>query len=74
MISTRFFDDAAYSVEENIDHLLIWSLFPLDKPSVEYILELELPGKKTLYFENYQPLKSIPDLSHVHVFVKNEQQ
>lgn len=74
-----------YDVEQNIKHLVLWSLQPIDPKEIDLILEKELSArareegtcsfshkdyKDLCWFEQTIDQKSVKGVWHVHVFVE----
>lgn len=78
-------NDFPYLLEDNIKHLVCWFnpiLFPYNSPDLNTIPEqikiimklynsnLTL-GKEWIYFENNTSARSVPEIRHIHIFIKN---
>ena len=70
-----FVNNFAYYLDENIIHYLIFSLEALSDEKIEHVIDKQIKPKESLYidsvyWQNPQNLKSIPDFWHAHVLVK----
>lgn len=66
-------NDYPYFLEEDMEHWILWINPSFAKPSknkISKILEEELGEKDFLTFENAEENKSIPEIEHIHVFIK----
>lgn len=61
-----------YYVQEGISHKLLWSIKDLNDKEIREYLGKELFGLEYVYFRNPEHLRSIPDIFHIHVFIKYE--
>ncbi|KAG0226896.1 hypothetical protein BGW42_003299 [Actinomortierella wolfii] len=62
-----------YSVEDGIEHWLIWSRHPLrDENWIRRYLEERLPGREYLFFINPAVHRSIKSIFHIQVFTRGE--
>lgn len=61
-----------YNVEKNVEHKLLWSLNDLSDENIKMFLDDKI-NKEYIYFRNPANLRSIPDLFHIHVFIKTPQ-
>ncbi|KAF9975655.1 hypothetical protein BGZ73_000611 [Actinomortierella ambigua] len=60
-----------YSVQDGIEHWLIWSRYPLrDEHWIRRYLEERLPGREYLFFVNSADQRSIKSIFHIQVFTK----
>lgn len=51
-------------------HSVLWSIKDLDDEEIKTKLDKVLKDRKYIFFRNPEYLRSIPDLFHVHVFIK----
>jgi glutaredoxin-related protein len=58
-----------YDIRDDVIHMILWSAENLSIEQVDKILKKTLHNE-FVYFINPQHLKSIPDVFHVHVFIK----
>lgn len=67
-------NDFPYAIEEGIQHYLLWSLHELTLLEIEEFLKqtFSIQKKDYLYFINPENLKSIKNIFHIHIFVKNK--
>lgn len=65
-------NDFPYSVEEGIQHILLWSQIPLSRDYIEYILETNFGSQnyEWVYWVNPPEIQSVKKLPHVHVFMR----
>ena len=56
---------------ENATHYLIWSTTPLSDDKIQEIATRHSRGREFICFVNPEHLKSIPEIFHAHVFMKN---
>ncbi|KAI8971414.1 hypothetical protein BDF20DRAFT_884403 [Mycotypha africana] len=68
-------NDFPYSVEADIDHILLWSQVPLSRTYIEDILENNYGSDKYewVYWVNPPEIQSVKKLPHVHVFMHPKQ-
>lgn len=61
---------------QNIDkvtHFCLWSkIGPLTSDQIETEIKKEFAGKSYFWFENSDAIKSIPEIWHCHIFVKED--
>lgn len=56
-----------------VNHYCLWSkTSPLSNDQVEVEIKKIFPNKIYLWFENAQAIKSIPEIWHCHVFIKED--
>ena len=59
-----------YYVSEGISHKLLWSVKDLTDEDITTILKKELIGLEYIYFRNPENLRSVPDIFHIHIFIR----
>ncbi|CAO3631189.1 unnamed protein product [Cunninghamella blakesleeana] len=64
-------NDFPYSVDQGIEHILLWSQQPLSPDYVEEIMKKNYNPKEWdwVYFVNPPEVQSVKKLPHVHVFL-----
>ena len=62
-----------YNLNKNIDHYVLWTTDDMDDKmeEVSKMISYYVEGKKYMFYRNPPNSRSIPDLFHVHVFIKN---
>ena len=64
-------NDFPYAIEDNVEHYLIWSLTKMtNKKEIIKFIEENVGDKQYVWTVNPHFLQSIPEIFHVHVFVK----
>ena len=57
----------------NVYHYCLWSqIGPLDSDTIESKIKQKFPGKDYFWFENSDKTKSMPEIWHCQVFVKED--
>jgi hypothetical protein len=64
--------DNNYPYYVEAEHKLLWSSKELNNDEVNNILAKKLFGKEFIYFRNPPHMRSIPNLFHIHIFIKKE--
>lgn len=62
--------DNKYPYNVDAHHKILWSEKELKHNDIVKILSLILKDKKYIYFRNPPHLRSIPNLFHIHIFIK----
>lgn len=67
-------NDFPYSVEDGIQHILLWSQIPLARDYIENILETNFGSQdyEWVYWVNPPEIQSVRKLPHVHVFMRHK--
>lgn len=62
-------NDFPYALGDEIDHYLLWSLRPFPEPKIESIIRDHVDSRAIdcVYFTNPPVLRSVPNVSHVHI-------
>lgn len=56
-----------------VTHYCLWSkIGPLSNEQIESEIKKNFLGKISLYFENIDAIKSIPEIWHCHIFIKED--
>ncbi|MDD5464321.1 MAG: DUF3605 domain-containing protein [Candidatus Moranbacteria bacterium] len=56
-----------------VTHFCLWSkIGPLSNDQVEFEIKKNFSGKPSLWFENVEATKSIPEVWHCHIFIKED--
>jgi len=66
-MSNHCSQDFPYSLEEGIEHHVLWSSAPLSTAEMEAEVSRHRDGYEYLIFVNPDVLKSIPTIWHAHV-------
>lgn len=59
-----------YHIDDNIDHKLLWSTTDLTDVQIKRYLKQNFKNTKYVYYRNPPQQRSVPDVFHIHIFIR----